>query len=70
MPIATRAPRTKCYFHEMQRPPELAYDRFQHHVCWICQARLLELAKTNFRFELNRQTVKISIQPEVLKEVA
>jgi hypothetical protein len=54
----------------MQRPPELAYDRFQHHVCWICQARLLELAKTNFRFELNRQTVRISVQTEVLTEVA
>ena len=70
MPATTRVPRTKCYFHELQRPPELPYDRFQHHVCWICQSRLLELAKNNFRFELRDQVVTISIQPEVQQEIA
>jgi hypothetical protein len=36
----------------------------------ICQLRLLEIAKTNFRFERSQQVVKISIQPEILKEAA
>ena len=70
MPTTSRMPRTKCYFHEMQRPPELPYDRFQHHVCWICQSRLLELAKANYRFELREQIVTITVQSEVETAVA
>lgn len=70
MPAATRVTRTKCYLHETQRPAELPYDRFQHHICWICQSRLLELAKTNFHFELRQQLITISTQSEVQKEVA
>ncbi len=65
MPISTRMPKTKCYFHELQRPTELPYNRLQHHVCWICQARLLELAKANYHFELREQVVTISLQNEV-----
>ncbi len=65
MPTAIRMPRTKCYFHELQRPPELPYNSFQHHVCWICQSRLLELAKANYHFELREQVVTISLQSEV-----
>ncbi|NUO82221.1 hypothetical protein HUU05_19285 [candidate division KSB1 bacterium] len=62
--------RTKCYFHELQRPPELPYDRFQHHVCWICQSRLLELAKANYRFELREHVVSVALQPEAEAVVA
>ncbi len=70
MPITAHMPRTKCYFHELQRPPELPYNSFQHHVCWICQARLLELAKANYRFELREQVVMVSLQAEVGSVVA
>lgn len=73
MPVTTkapRAPRTKCYIHEMQRPMELPYEPHKYHVCWICHARLLEMAKASFRFELHHQVVTISIQPEVQKGVA
>lgn len=65
-----RMRRTKCYIHEMQRPLELAYSRLQHHVCPICHARLLELAKTSFQFKLRDQVVIISVKPEVGDEMA
>ncbi len=74
MPVTTRKPtrgtRTKCYLHEMQRPLELPYEPRKYHICWICQSRLLEIAKTDFRFELRQQVVSISIQPELQKEAA
>jgi len=70
MPITKATTRTKCYLHEVQRPAELPYDRFQHHICWVCQSRLLELAKSNFRFELRQQVISISTQSQFLKEVA
>jgi len=60
----TQKQRTKCYIHEMQRPLELPYSRLQHHVCWICHVRLLELAKVDFQFKLRDQLVTISIKPE------
>ena len=60
-----RMVRTKCYIHEMQRPSELPYERLQYHVCWICQSRLLELAKADFQFKLGEDRVAVSITPEV-----
>ena len=67
---APRIGRTKCYFHEMQRPQELAYDRFQYHICFTCQSRLLELAKADFQFSLRDQVIAISIPSRVRKETA
>ncbi len=69
MPTTIRAPRTKCYLHEMRDPLELSYELHKYHICWIWQSRLLEMAKTNFRLALRRQVVRISIQPELEKEV-
>lgn len=66
MPISTHTPRTKCYFHEVQRPPELPYSSLHHHVCWICQARLLELAKANYRFALREHVVTVGLQSEAV----
>jgi hypothetical protein len=54
----------------MQRPLELPYERHKYHICWVCQSRLLEMAKVGFHFELEHQVVRISIQPEVQKEAA
>lgn len=73
MPVMPRKPsgtRSKCYLHEMQRPLELPYERHKYHICWVCQSRLLEMAKANFRFEHDHQVVSISIQPELQKEAA
>ncbi len=70
MPITTREPRTKCYLHEVQRPVDLPYEPYKYHICWICQLRLLEIAKINFRFELEHQVVTISVQPQVPEEAA
>jgi len=69
MPTTTRAPRTKCYLHEMRHPLELPYELHKYHICWICQSRLLEMAKTNFHFALRHQVITISMQPELEKEV-
>ena len=66
--IKKSPPGKKCYIHEMQRPLELPYIRWQYHICWICQSRLLELAKADFRFKLRDQQVTISITPEVEEE--
>jgi hypothetical protein len=68
MPIIkepTRTRRTKCYIHEMQRPLELPYKRLQYHICWICESRLLELAKAGFQFKLRDRVVTVSAAPEV-----
>jgi hypothetical protein len=54
----------------MRQPLELPYEPHKYHICVICQIRLLEIAKTNFRFERSQQVVKISIQPELQKGVA
>lgn len=73
MPVmkeSSRTGTTKCYIHEMQRPLELPYKRLQYHICWICQSRLLELAKADFQFKLREQVVTISITPEVQEEEA
>lgn len=70
MPTMTRAPRTKCYLHEMQRPLDLPYEPYKYHICWVCKSRLLEIAKINFHFELSNQVVSISVQREVYKEPA
>ena len=64
MPSATRTPRTKCYLHEMRQPLDLPYEPHKYHICLICQFRLLEIAKTKFRFECSKQVVTISLQPE------
>lgn len=64
MSTTTRAPRTKCYIHEMRDPLELSYEPRKYHICWICQSRLLEIAKTNFHFTLRQQVITISMQPE------
>ena len=61
--------RKKCYIHDLQRPLELPYSRLQHHVCWVCHVRLLELAQTNFQFKLRDQIVTLSVKPEVEEEV-
>ena len=66
----TKKGRTKCYIHDLQRPLELPYSRLQHHVCWICHVRLLELAQTNFRFKLREQIVTLSIKPAGQEEEA
>jgi len=66
----SREPGTKCYIHEIRRPMELPYEPRKYHICWICQSRLVEMAKTNFRFALRHQEVTISAQPEVRKESA
>jgi hypothetical protein len=68
--IRKSPPGKKCYIHEMQRPLELPYNRWQYHICWICQSRLLELAKADFQFKLRNQGVTISITPEVQVETA
>lgn len=67
MPTTTR---TKCYLHEMRQPLDLPYEPHKYHICLICQIRLLEIAKIDFRFERSQQVVKISIQPELQKKVA
>ncbi len=67
MPTPTRAPRTKCYIHEMRDPLVLAYELHKYHICWICQSRLLEIAKTNFHFALRDQVVTISTAPTAQK---
>ena len=59
--------RTKCFIHEMQRPMELSYSRFEHHVCRICQTRLQELARVNFKFSRDQQTFAISVLPGILE---
>lgn len=64
MPATTR---NKCYLHEMRHPVDLPYEPHKYNLCLICQLRLLEIAKTDFRFERSRQVVRISVQPEVLK---
>ena len=72
MPTIKKPPRTvntKCYIHEMQRPLELPYKRLQYHICWICQSRLLELAKADFQFKLRDQVVTISVTPDLEQEV-
>jgi len=69
MPTTTRTPRTKCYLHEMRHPVELPYEPHKYHICLICQLRLLEIAKTNFRFERSQQVIRISIQPELEKKI-
>ncbi len=69
MPTTTRTPRTKCYLHEMRHPVELPYEPHKYHICVICQFRLLEIAKTNFRFARGQQVIRISIQPELAKEI-
>jgi hypothetical protein len=66
----SRTGRTKCYIHEMQRPLELPYHRGQYHICWVCQSRLVELAKANYKLRLRDQLVTISIAPEVQAEEA
>jgi len=70
MPTMTRTPRTKCYVHEVRQPLDLPYEPHKYHLCLICQIRLLEIAKTDFRFECSKQMVKISIQPELQKKIA
>jgi len=70
MPTTPRTPRTKCYVHEMRQPLDLPYEPHKYHLCLICQIRLLEIAKTDFRFECSKQVVKISIQPELQKKIA
>ena len=73
MSVTTKAPkgtRTKCYIHEMQRPLELPYEPHKYHICWICQSRLLEIAKASFSFRLQDHVVRISIQPELEKATA
>jgi len=73
MPAAAKAPKTsgtKCYIHDIRRPMELPYEPGKYHICWICQSRLLEMAKANFHFALRRHTVTISAQPEGQKEPA
>ena len=52
--------KTKCFIHEMQRPLDLSYSRFEHHVCWICQTRLQELARINFKFSLDQQNYTVT----------
>ncbi|MFQ5605330.1 MAG: hypothetical protein ACE5HS_18850 [bacterium] len=70
MKESPRTGRTKCYIHEMQRPLELPYKPLQYHICWICQSRLLELAKADFQFRLREQVVTISTAREIQKEEA
>jgi hypothetical protein len=70
MPVTTKVPRTemtKCYIHEVRKPVKLPYEPHKYHICLICQFRLLEIAKTNFRFERSQQVIRISIQPELVK---
>jgi hypothetical protein len=50
----------------VQRPPELAYSSLYHHVCWICQARLLELAKANYRLALREHVVTVGLQSQAV----
>jgi hypothetical protein len=47
---------------------ELPYERYKYHVCWICQSRLIELAKADFQFRLREQVVAITATPEVPEE--
>lgn len=73
MPVMPKKPgrtRSKCYLHEMQRPLELPYERHKYHICWVCQSRLLEMAKAGVNFELQNQVVTISITSAVEKEAA
>ena len=73
MPVIPKKPsgtRSKCYIHEMQRPLELPYERHKYHVCWVCQSRLLELAKVSFNFELGDQVVAVVVESKVEKEAA
>jgi len=67
MATTTHATKTKCYIHEMRQPLELAYELHKYHICWICQSRLLEIAKTNFHFALSDQVITISTAPKALK---
>ena len=60
--------KTKCFIHEMRLPVDLAYDRFQHHICWICQSRLQSLADIDFQFAISEQIVTISLSSENQKE--
>jgi len=70
MPTVTRRPKTKCYIHEMRSPLEPAFDPRKYQICSICQARLLEMAKTNLRFALNDQIVTLSTANKDVKESA
>jgi len=67
MATTTRATKTKCYIHEMRDPLELSYELHKYHICWICQTRLLEMARANFHFALSNQVVTISSAPKVQK---
>ena len=67
MPVTTRE-MTKCYIHDVRKPVKLPYEPHKYHICLICQFRLLEIAKTKFRFECSKQVVTISLQPEREKE--
>ena len=70
MATPTRATKTKCYIHEMRDPLELSYELHKYHICWICQTRLLEIAKINFHFALSDQVVTISSAPKAQKATA
>jgi hypothetical protein len=70
MPTPTRTSRTQCYLHDTRKPLKVPYEPYKYHICLICQFRLLEMAKTDFRFECSQQVVKISIPPELQKKVA
>lgn len=67
MPATTRV---KCYLHEMRHPLDLPYEPHKYNICLVCQLRLLEIAKTNFRFERSQHVVRISLQSEILKKTA
>jgi hypothetical protein len=75
MPIAKKTDvkrngRTKCFIHEVQRPLDVSYSRFEHHVCWICQTRLQELARINFEFSIDQQTYTVSELSGIPEDVA
>lgn len=73
MPVKTKEPKTgttKCFIHEIRLPVELPYDPFQHHICWICQSRLQELADTNFHFSVGEQIIAVSQESKVQNEAA
>jgi hypothetical protein len=60
--------RAKCYIHEMRDPLNLPFEPHKYNICVICQLRLLEMAKSNFRFERNQHVVRFSTQSELTKE--
>lgn len=67
---SSKTQRTQCYIHEMRAPLDLPYERHKYHICLICRARLLELARVDFQYRRDENIITISAVPEGQKEPA